>query len=194
MRIVLTLTIMMALAGSVGATDQPYYWGPSGQVPLKIDSTRVLVKLDHRMPSPQMSDVIAAIPELIDTVFEVRKQGGFVVCAVTDSSDYDDLLVTLRSRNDVYLAEPYYLNMSDSAMILGDALTVAFDSSMTPGEVEAFADAHNIAVDRTLLGMENVYVLRNTDSSGYGLLDLANSLYTSTETRWSHPDFCCRIV
>jgi serine protease len=104
-----------------------------------------------------------------------------------------DFLDSVQEIEGVYQAEPYYLNEDDSAFLVGLTLCVAFNQGITGSQIDSINAMYGVVIDHEIEGMANVFVLRNTDSSGYRLLDLANAYYELSQTRYAHPDFGVRV-
>ncbi|MEW5994235.1 MAG: hypothetical protein AB1744_07555, partial [Candidatus Zixiibacteriota bacterium] len=87
------------------------------------------------------------------------------------------------------MVEPFYRNQLDSAFLVGVRFCVAFHEGLTQARIDSINAAHGVVIDHEVEGMPNVFVLQNTDASGYDLLDLANTYYELDETLYSHPEF-----
>jgi hypothetical protein len=78
--------------------------------------------------------------------------------------------------------------------VIGESFVVAFDSTLTAQQIDSINSEHNVVMKKPLLGMSNVFVLRNTDSSGHRLLNIANFYHQLTAVLYAHPDFVSTFV
>jgi subtilisin family serine protease len=179
------LALILAMAGNAAGQ---YYYSSGRQIPLRIDSTRVVIKLDDE-PSPfDPAALMTAFARITALSKDPLPADGFFACSLSTGQGYDGFLDSLMMTEGVYLAEPYYLFGDSSEYVICDRFCVAFDSTITAAEIDSINALYGVVIDRQMEGMTNVYLLLNTDQSGRHLLDLANIYYELPETRWAHPD------
>jgi len=166
-----------------------HYYGGGNAIPLKVDSSKVTIKFDEAFPSANQQALLAGIDRIVGVVADDHAIDDFMVCTLSTGENYYNFADSVEALDGVYSVEPFYRNQSDSAFLVGTRLCVAFEENLSSAQIESINTAYNTVIDHEVPGMPNVYVLRNTDSSGYGLLDLANTYYEMSETRYSHPEF-----
>jgi len=166
-----------------------HYYGGGHAIPLKVDSTKVTIKFDSGLGSIERQTLLLDIDRITEQLVDNHAIDGFVACSLSTGEGYDDFIDSVAALDGVYLVEPYYLNQLDSAFLVGTRFCVAFDEALTQSEIDNINTYYNVTINHEVNGMPNVFVLRNTDLSGYNLLDLANAYYELEETRYSHPEF-----
>lgn len=179
---------------ATGAVRAQFYYGAAGRVQLRIDSSRVLIKFGSGLNESDIGTVLAGLPTIGEKLDDSFVLDGFRVYRVKESLEWGSALALLHNTSGVDWVEPYYLDGSDSSFVIGATFIVAFDSTMTSEEVQSVAAGYGVKVDRELLGMHNVFLVRNTRASGRGLLDIANLFHELPVTRWAHPNFRPRVV
>lgn len=184
------IAVCMALViFAIGTTSAQHYYGGGHTIPLKIDSTKIMIKFDPMVFGDDMTNVIGSINRIVSVVTDDHAVDGFIACSLSTSSGYDSFLDSVQAMYQILGTEPFYLNSLDSAFLVGLRFCVAFDSALSSAQIDSINAANGAVIDHEVDGMPNVFVLLNTDSSGYRLLDLANRYYEMDETRYSHPEF-----
>ena len=178
---------------SVNGNSQ-FYYGPDGPVPLKIDSSKVCLKLAPLSAPSALNTLLSSIDRLATDIPDNNARDGFYVCSLTTSAGYLAFLDSLQSVSGVYLVEPYYLAANDSAMLVGDVFCVMFDTSLSRHSIDSINTSLGAVIDRELLGLPNAFVQRNTDSSSLRLLELSNAFHDLPETEFAEPGFGVKIV
>jgi subtilisin family serine protease len=181
------LTLMVAHASG------QFYYGSDGPISLKIDSLKVTIKFDATISPSAKQELIESIGRIVGTVEDDHMVDGFVACTLSTRVNYDLFLDSLDNLDGIYLVEPYYLSENDLALVVGEGFCVAFDSTVTENEIDNINAAYKVVVDHELYAMPGVYLLRNTDSTGLRMLELANAYYDLDETVFSHPNFGVRV-
>jgi len=171
-----------------------FYYGSDGPIPLKIDSSKVSIKFDETV-SPQVQEaLISSIGRIDEGINDDHMIDDFLGYSLTTGDNYSAFLDSLDTLDGIYLVEPYYLSASDSPMVVGESFAVAFDTTYTYEQIDSINAAFKVVVDHELYGMPKVFWMRNTDSSGYRVLELANSYHDLNATRYAHPEFGVRAV
>ena len=181
-------TLVAALVAASPCAAQYYYSG-GGTIPLQVDSSRIVVKCDAGFGPQQQAALLSTISRIQSFSADDHMLDGFVSCEISTGQGYEEYVDSVQAVDGIYLAEPYYLNEMDSAFPVGLTFCVAFDEDLTESDIESINALFGVVIDHQIEGMSNVYVLRNTDSSGYHLVDLANTYYELPETRYAHPEF-----
>lgn len=171
-----------------GQPAAQYYYSSGHQIPLKIDSLRIVVRLDGG-PSPfGQTELMNAFPRITVVLDDPLPANDFFACSLSTGQGYEAFLDSLLATDGVHLAEPYYLFGDSSDYVVCDRFCAAFDSTVTAAQIDSINVMYHVVIDRQMEGMDNVYLLLNTDESGRHLLDLANIYNELPETRWAHPD------
>jgi hypothetical protein len=178
---------LIVLTAGLGLAQ--HYYGGGNAIPLKIDSTKVTIKFDQDFSSSDQQALLASIDRIIGVVNDDHAIDGFIACTLSTGDNYDQFMDSVQFLDGVYLVEPFYLNQLDSAFLVGTRFCVAFNESLTQTQIDSINSVFKVVIDHDVGGMPNVFVLLNTDSSSYDLLDLANAYYDLPQTRYSHPEF-----
>jgi subtilisin family serine protease len=171
------------------ATGQMWY-GVDGLIPLTIDSLKVTVKFDdgfsYEELVEQIDRIVAIIPDshLID---------GFVACSLSSAYNCDVFLDSLDTLNGIYLVEPYYLSETGYPMPVGQDFCVAFHENVTYDQIDSINALYKAVIDHERMGRPKVFSLKNTDSSGLRVVELANIYHNLPEVKYAHPDFAAII-
>lgn len=116
----------------------------------------------------------------------------FVACSLETGQGYEMFLDSLDTIEGIYLIEPYYLSENDLPQTVGEYFCAAFDTLLSRGEIDSINAVYGVIVDHELYGMPNIFLLRNIDSSGSRILDLANGYHELATVEFAHPEFCVR--
>jgi hypothetical protein len=179
--------LVMLVAG--GPAHSQYFYSGGATVPLYVDSTRVLICFDEQFGGQDQTSLLASISRIDSVASDDHVTDGFIACALAVSAGYAQFLDSVQAIEGVYRVEPYYVNDLDSSFLVGLSFCVAFDESVTSTEIDSINALFRVVIDHEITGLPNVFVLRNTDSSNHGLLDLANAYHELPGVRYSHPDF-----
>ncbi len=172
------------------ATAQMWY-GVDGPVPLTIDSLKVTIKFDDGFSYDglieQIDRVVAIIPDshMID---------GFVACSLSSAYNYDVFLDSLDTLDGIYLVERYYLTETGWPTLVGQDFCVAFYEDVTYEQIDSINALYKVVIDHERMGRPKAFLLKNTDSSGYRVVELANIYHNLPGVRYAHPDFAALIT
>jgi len=163
-----------------------FYYSGGRQIPLKVKTSIVTFKFDDGFPDHQQDSLISSISRIVQRVGDRLLFDDFIACSLSTGIEYMAFLDSLDTLEGIYLVEPYYLAQCDSALLVGEGFCVAFDPNLTRNGIDSINAAYNVVIEDSLPGM---FLLNNTDSSGYRVLDLANLYYGLPETIFSVPNF-----
>jgi len=186
----LIFALVFGVALLAPSTFCQFWYGVEGPVPLKIDSSKVTIKFDDGFSYNQ---VLQPIGRIVEVVQDDHLIDDFLACSLSTGADYDAFLDSLDIVTGIYLAEPYYLSENDFPMLVGEGFCAAFEENVSQQEVDSINTVYKVVIDREMIGMLNVFVIRNTDSSGYRIVELANIYHNLSQTRYAHPDFSAAI-
>jgi len=153
----------------------------------------VCLKFDDVVTEQGQADFISAIGRIVSLVTDEHVIDNFQVCSLTTGANYGGYLDSVQAIEGIYLVEPYYVTDLDSAFLVGDGFCVSFDELMSQSQIDSLNSLYKVQMDYELEGMPNVFLLRNNDSTGYRMLDLANAYYLLPQTNYSHPEFGVRV-
>ncbi|HWR82691.1 MAG TPA: S8 family serine peptidase [Candidatus Deferrimicrobium sp.] len=166
-----------------------HYYGGGRAIPLKVDTTKVTIKFDGGFGVNDQELLLASIDRVVAVVTDDHCIDGFIACSLSTGQNYGGFLDSVNAIDGVYLVEPYYRNELDSVFLVGTTFYVAFNDGVTQSQIDSINAQFKVVIDHAIESMPNAFALRNTDSSGLGLLDLANGYYELDETVFSHPLF-----
>lgn len=188
-RIIVSVGFWLLAAAASPPANAQYYYSGGGTIPLRIDSTRIVVGFDESVGPQNGESILAAIPRVSGVLVDDHTIDDMIACGLSSGYGYGEFLDSLRGIDGIYCVEPYYLDEFDSSAVVGLTFCVAFVESLNRLEIDSINQSFRVVIDHTIEGMPNVFVLRNTDSSGYQLLDIANEYFGLPETRYAHPEF-----
>jgi subtilisin family serine protease len=183
---------LLLVAIALPAAADEFYYISKGQAPLRIDSTKVLIKFDSTARAGFLDGYRRLIPRLASIIPSADVMDNFIPCSLSVSSGYIAFLDSLRSVQGVLLAEPYYRSPNDSPMVVGDRYYVAFAETTPRSTIDSINSANHAVVDHELYGMHNVFMLRNTLASGRRVVQMANAYHDIAGVRYAHPGFAVR--
>jgi len=187
---VLTLA-MLCLVGvfPVSAAPYDYYHGGGKQIPLYVDSQLVSLRFSEEINLFTQQSILAAIDRIVAVVPDSHSIDNFVVCSLRTSSEYAEFLDSLSTVPGIGHAEPYYVDVYDSVMPVGREFCVRFLDELSRAVIDSINGTMRAVLIREVEGMHNTFVLRNSETSGKRLLELANAYFDSDQTVYSHPFF-----
>ncbi|MEW5993378.1 MAG: S8 family serine peptidase [Candidatus Zixiibacteriota bacterium] len=187
-------SILMALAAlllsSMSWAAELTWYGADGAVTLVIDSSKVAVKLENGFSN---EDVLLPLDRVVTLVGDVPFINGFVVCSLSTVENYSVFLDSLSALSGVYMVEPFYVSEHGSPQLVGDEFCVAFHDQVSYEEIDSINAAFKVVIDRERIGRKKAFTLRNTDSSGYRTVEIANIFHDLPQVEYAHPDFVVEI-
>lgn len=170
-----------------------YYYSQGQQHQLLIDSLKVCIKFDSEIGQDDQESIISSINRIELELPNEPTVDGFIVCSLSSSIAYDIFLDSLEVVAGIFLVEPFYSTIFDSAMLVGNRFCAAFESTTSRFTIDSINASFGVEIQYEIQGMPNVFVLLNNPSTGYRTLELANSYYQLPQTRYAHPIFGSRI-
>jgi hypothetical protein len=135
---VLLVGAVMAIV-FVGLPHAQFYYGATGTVQLRIDSSRVLIKFNSDLDEDGISAVLADLPMIGEQLDDKLVLDGFRAYRIQEPAEPGAPLPQLHATTGISLAEPYYLDSDDSAFVVGETFIAAFDSSLSLTQIESLA-------------------------------------------------------
>ena len=168
-----------------------FWYGVNGPEQLHVDSLKVTLRFSDGFGPNELMERVDRIVQVADDQYV---QDRFVVCSLATSTGYDVFLDSLTSLEGVVFAEPYYRTANGTPMLIGVDFCVAFNEEINKNEIDSINTLYGAEISRQLTEVPNVFVLKNTHSSGRRLVELANTYHGLSETRYAHPDFSAVIT
>ncbi|MCK4461214.1 MAG: hypothetical protein KAW46_05390 [candidate division Zixibacteria bacterium] len=190
LRVIVAGIVVMGLCAQTSA-EQPFFQSVSGPQPISMDTSKVLVKFDPDVLPETEDDILNSIGRVVARLESDLTIDGFVVCSLSTGVGYSTFLDSLDSVDGLYLVEPFYLDWNDMPLLFGETFCLDFDDSMSAGAIDSIALSFNVSSVTQSDCMSNIYFLKNNDTTGYRVLELANMFYALGETQLSHPD--CKV-
>ncbi len=193
----LSTVVVVVIAATLGVpavSHGQFYYSDGREIPLLVDSNRVLVKFDIGFPVAQVGMWAEEIDGIDQLLVDNNVMDGFFAFSLTSATGYYGFLDSMTSLPMVDMVEPYYVGPSDSAFLLGQCICVGFRAEVSPAQIDSINAAHGVDMGYAVEYMGNVYVLRNTRASGLRALDVANLYYNLDATLFSHPLFNARPI
>jgi len=187
--VVAGISTVVFLLASASSVHGEFYYSSGNQIPLTVDTLRVIIKFDEGPSQSSVDQLMQAFARIVGETDDPLPADGFIACTLSTGQGYYAFIDSVQAIEGVYLVEPYYLIADSSEFVVCGRFLAAFDSSLTTGQIDSINDLYHVEIMQEMLGMHNVYLLKNTDQSGYRTLDLANLYYNLPEIRYAHPDF-----
>ncbi len=181
------LSIIIIVTFSTIYAQDDYYYGGGNTIPLVIDSSLVTIKFNDSIPTTYRNALIDNIGRIDQVQVDNHAIEGFLAFTLSSSDNYFTFLDSLDTIDGIDFSEPYYRATNDSALLVGYRFCVAFEEDVTEDEIDSINSIFNVDIDYEVMGMDNVFVINNTKTSGYRILELANIYYELDETRYAHP-------
>jgi len=172
-RVVLLLGLIAAYI-SIPTASAQFYYGTDGPIQLSVDSFRVLIKFDQSFAPHSQELLLASIDRIVCGIDDRQIFDGFICCSLSTGIQYTVFLDSLDTLGGIYLVEPYYRYNETEPFPVGEQFIVAFDETLSSTQIDSINAEYGTVTDHLIYGFQSVYVLRNTDSSGMRVLDLAN--------------------
>jgi subtilisin family serine protease len=194
LKIVSVLVVLFCLAVIAQPTNAQTYRGSEGWHALRVDSLKVVLKFDSQISPLDRDEVLSAFPRIVEKIVDTFDFPDFETYSLSTSVTVEQFIDSLNAREGVYLAEPYYVNDSGLASVVGETFTAGFDAELSQGQVDSINSLYHVGVVEELDGMHNVFILKNTPESGMRLLKLANHYDSLPRVRWAQPQFNVKVT
>ncbi len=192
------VTIAATMAAVIIACSHPisaqHMIGPKGSIPLREDSSRLLIKFEPTFAPQERQNFLAELAPILRTIYDNRVEEGFLACSLFAPQSTMRLSDSLRSLPGIDLAEPYYLTTNNTQLLADETFIVAFRSNVSRGTIDSIAIAQHVLIDREMESMPNVFLIRNSKRSARSLLDVSNTFAQLSIAAYSCPNFNCPIV
>jgi len=182
---------VMILTLAAPAVPSTFWYSADGPVPLQVDSSKVTIKLEEGFTYEQ---ALGSVDRILAVIEDDHLIDGFIACSLSTGADYDAFLDSLSTLEGIYLVEPYYLSENGYVKLVGEGLCVAFHEYVTYEDIDSINALYRVVIDRERIGRPKAFTLKNTDSSGHRVVELANIYHNLPQVEYAHPDFSAAIV
>lgn len=164
-------------------------WRSAGQaLPLFMDSTKCLVRLADSLSGAQ-EEYLTAVPGIDSILFRAFTPDKFVLCSLTASVNYYEVMDTLEARAEVEYLMPCYSTPNGVEFLVGSVFWALFDDTVGQVFIDSLNAAHGVTIKHESQYMNNSFLLEVSTTSALNALETANLYYDITRIRYSHPDF-----
>lgn len=164
-------------------------WRSAGQVkPLFVDSTKCLVRLADSLSATQ-EEYLTAVPGIDSILFREFTPDKFVLCSLSASIDYDEVMDTLEARGEVEYLMPCYSTPNGVEFLVGSEFWALFEDTVGQTYIDSLNVAHGVTIKHESPYMNNSFLLEVSTSSALDALETANLYYDIPRIRYSHPNF-----
>lgn len=134
-RTVLSTLLFLVLMVSTGSAVHYYHF--EDEVPLYIDSSKLVIRFTNVSSPQDINSVIGQIERLSAILEDDQVFDDYVSVSLTSSAGYDQLIDSLRGLSAIEMVEPYYLNWTDSAMVVGSTILAQFHATVSNEQVDS---------------------------------------------------------
>ena len=189
------LILMMlscSLIGTATTAHGDHYFSGGREIPLGVDSSKVTLRFLSDVPATHAEQILASIQRIVSPLEDSYAKDGFVVCSLVTSTNYEAFMDSIREVDEIGWVEPYYTDTAGHPHLANNGICAAFDPGTESGELDSILASLGLSIKEPLL--ENIYSLERTDTASTSIVEVANALYTLSQTVFAHPDFCVPIV
>lgn len=160
---------------------------PTGASEPGCDSLKVTIQFDESLLLSQRDSIVADIGRIGSILDDANVYHGFVACSLVAGQGYLSFLDSLRNVEGVLLVEPYYVTDSGHPWLVGESFCLGLNSGVTAAQVDTLNTIFRTVTDRQI--MQNVMLIKNTDSTGRRLWELVCGFDTISFVRYAEPNF-----
>ena len=179
---------------SLTIAQESFYYGREGKkVPLGISPDKISVRLNE-MTTEEEAALLLKSYALFDTVKALTVAPGWFVASLKqpDASGIYSLTRTLKSRNEIYDAQPVYLTENVEAIVY-DKFVVRFKPGITVDRIEEFSKKYNVTIVENKMAIPDYYVFQVIPKSNLSVLEMSQLYFESMPAVYSMPDFIMPI-
>jgi len=192
--IIFMLFYTLCLLTSASTASDTFWYSYDDTVTLHIDSSKAMFRYAEGASGDNSGAFIRDYERIVGLLDDDFTFDDFVVCSLSTGSGYEAFIDSLNEEEDVYIAEPYYIEDDGSPMTIGLYFFAAFNAEIPLTTIDSLNAVYKVVIVEEFFNDANVYVLKNTDSSGRGLVELANIYHEVQFTEYSHPNFSSPVT
>ena len=183
------ILIVMIILTCFMTSQAQYYYSDNRQIPLMIDSSKVIVKFADQITLDSAASFINQYERIDGWLFDEPVMEGFDVLSLNDGDGYDEFIDSLASHDIFDIVNPYYLNTHGDRFLIGNTICCKFSAGIPMSVIDSINAIYGISILRESDYIANSFVLEVDESSQYSVLELANLYYELDQTEFSHPNF-----
>ena len=178
--------LVVLLFAIIQNTNAEYYYSDNRQIVLNVDSTKVLILFDD---DPFQFEAFMLSYPRIDSVKAAFGQDGFKVTEINTGANLEQFLDSLLLDPRVSLANPYFTNSQDSALMVGRTICCKFGDNVSYDFIDSLNAYYDVEIVYENEITPKQFLLSVMDDAEYSTLEIANIYYELDETEFSHPNF-----
>ena len=170
-----------------------YYYGGGEQRALFLSPKKVAVKFIPTLTQQEIENFVTTDSSLDPTISPEPILNKFHILNVLPENNIETLILRLRAKVEIVLANPVYLTPDSFELIATDEFVVKFYPEATRAEIDSLNSHYGVVVDKSILGLCNVYVLKLTGFINKDVLVTSNQYYQDPRTIYAHPNFFAEL-
>lgn len=151
------------------------------------DSLKVTIQFDESLLVSQRDSIVAGVGRIDSVLNDPYVYHNFVAYSLAASQGYATFLDSLRNVPGIRLVEPYYVSTSGKPWLVGESFCLGLASGVTVAQVDTLNAKFQTVTERQI--MQNVLLIKNTDSSGSRLWELVSLFDTLPNIRYAQPNY-----
>ncbi len=179
---------------SVGGASGQYYYSNNMQIPLYIDSSKVMVLFSDDAVLDSIVSFQYSYERIDSLIRGIKAPEGFDLYALNDGNNLAEFIDTLASRPDVDMANYYYLDSMGHFCLVGNTICCAFNDDVPYSIIDSLNVVYHLEIVRENESAPREFLLRLTEAATQSTLDIANIYYELPETKFAHPNFLADII
>jgi subtilisin family serine protease len=186
MKTIILISGILALAFSFNA-NADYYYSDNRQIPLFIDSTKVLILFDDDYQFNY--DVFFMQYPRIDSLITSFAQDQFRVAEINSGGNLNAFMDSLLQDYRVALVNPYFKNRKDSSLFVGRTICCKFGDNVSYDFIDSLNNEYDVEIVYENEITPKLFLLSVMDDAENSTLEIANIYYELDETDFCHPNF-----
>lgn len=183
--ILLVLGVLLFAALSYADTEY-YYYSDNRQVPLYVDSSKLLILFDDE--NLQYESFLESYPR-IDSLDDGYGQDLFKIAELNTGTNLDEFIDSLLFDGRVSLVNPYFINSRGSSIMVGRTICCKFGENVSYDFIDSLNAEYDVEIDDESEITPKQFLLSVMDNAEHSTLEISNIYYELNETEFSHPNF-----
>ena len=191
-RVIIPLLVIMTFS-FIGASEKDYYYYYRGEKALlNLDTNTVYVKLADTSGTA-WEDFLYNFSEIVISENSKTNIDGFKLLQITNETDYDDLLTSLSSYDNVLYSNPVFKATDSLPLLVLESFVCKFHSNIGEPEIQQLIDEYKLNIVKKSKYIDNEYLLSITNSTELSVIEIANLIYETGIAEYSQPNFYAYI-
>ncbi len=183
---IMTVSVL-ALCLFLRANAQYYYHSDASQIPLYVDSSKVLILFDDDWQFN--SEEFLTNYQRIDSLNPIHVHDNFIIAEINIATDLDEFIDTLRADYRIALVNPCFVDNGNSSMFIGRTICCKFGEYVSYDFIDSLNAYYDVEIVYENEITPKQFLLSVKDNAEYATLEIANIYYELEETEFSHPNF-----